>query len=220
MKKFLLVLACCLLAVTPLLAKPKKKSFNNTPREVFDAALRTARERHVVSYVDEKNLMMTFQTGVTMLSYGFVANASVESEGDNKATLVINVQHKTIHAGLSFNAGDRMVDKFYEQVQEELARNSQQKTAVKPEAAHVEVPPLPTSEKPPQADGKVSVVSTPEGADIAVDGAFVGNAPSAIKLPPGKHVIAVSQGGFKTWSKEVTVFAGSEVSLKATLTKE
>ena len=70
-------------------AEPKKKTYNNSADQVFNAALRTARERHVVTYVDEKTLMFTFETGRSLTSKGFVANASVEPEGDSKATLII-----------------------------------------------------------------------------------------------------------------------------------
>jgi hypothetical protein len=204
-------------------AKPKEKVYNNTPHDVFQAALRTARERHVVTFVDEKNLMFTFETGVSALSYGFVSNASVEQLPDKTSKLVINVQHKNQgkDASFSFNAGDRMANKFFDQVGEELARESSQKTASKPEAPHVEAPPdaQPTSFKEQPTSGKVTVVSIPEGADISVDASFVGNSPSTLSLVPGKHVVSVIAPGFKTWSRELTVVAGSDVKLNALLEK-
>src|SRR5271157_1301660 len=208
-----------------LLAKPKKKTYNNAPQEVFQAALKTARERHVVTFVDEKNLMLTFETGVSALSYGFVANASVEPEADNKATLIINVQHKNSgkNFSYSFNAGDRMADKFYDQVSEELARKPSQKSAEKPEAAHVDVPPAPdggSKEQTAAATGTILVGSNPDGAEISVDGSLVGNAPSTLKLTPGKHTVSVSQGGFQIWSRDLSVMSGSEVKLNATLEKQ
>src|SRR5215471_8253843 len=92
-KVFALALLLALLSLSAF-AKPKKKTYNNTSEEVFAAALRTARERHVVTYVNEKMLMLTFETGRSVTSQGFVANASVEPEGDNKATLIVNVQNK------------------------------------------------------------------------------------------------------------------------------
>src|SRR5947199_8306501 len=100
-------------------AKPKKKTYNNKPDELFAAALRTARERHVVTYVDEKMLMFTFQTGHSFFTKGFVANASIEPQDENRATLIINVQTKDGEA--AWGAGDRMADKFFDQVREELA---------------------------------------------------------------------------------------------------
>lgn len=206
-----------------LFAKPKEKVYNNTPEEVFQAALRTARERHVVTFVDEKNLMMTFETGVSAFSAGFIANASVEPEADGKGKLIINVQKKDTgnNGGPAFGAGDRMADKFFQQVEEELARQSQQKAAAKPEAPHVEPPPdaRPTTAVS-NTTGAVAIATTPDGADISVDGSFVGSAPATLKLAAGKHVISVSQQGYKAWSRELSVLPGSEVTLMAALKKE
>ncbi|HEY3768295.1 MAG TPA: hypothetical protein VGN44_06450 [Candidatus Angelobacter sp.] len=120
-----LLLAICL----PALAKPKKKMFDNEATDVFTAALRTARERHVVTFVDEKMLMFTFQTGHSTFTKGFIANASIEPQDNNRATLVINVQTKDGEA--AWGAGDRMADKFFDQVKEELAGLVKQKSSVK-----------------------------------------------------------------------------------------
>src|SRR5437667_3287175 len=130
----LMALALCL----PALAKPKKKIYDNSATDVFDAALRTARERHVVTYVNEKMLMLTFETGKSFLSEGFVANASVEAMADNKCTLIINVQSKK---GVSYGAGDRMADKFFSQMNDELAGESRQKAAIKAEQGNIPVAP-------------------------------------------------------------------------------
>jgi hypothetical protein len=209
-------------------AKPKKKTYNNSPEQVFLAAVRTARERHVVTYVDEKMLMFTFETGRSFTSEGFVANASVEPEGKDQATLIINVQNKK---GMSWGAGDRMADKFYGQVADELAGDSKQVAALKPTENAVSVPDpkgvpaAPSITKPAESaqpakeEGKISLTSVPDGADVYVDDAFVGNAPATLKLPAGKHTVKVSQNGYGAWTKEISVFAGSEVNMKATLEK-
>lgn len=221
------VLLCLLLSLfclpATLLAKPKTKTFDNGADEVYVAALRTARTKHVVTFTDDKNHMFTFETGVSALAYGFVANASVEPDG-TKAKLIINVQHKNDGKNLSFSfgAGDRMADKFFEQVEEELANKSSQPVAEKAEATHVDVPagtPASPSTSIAGEQGVVNVASNPDGADISVDGAFVGSAPAVLKLAPGKHTIAVSQSGYTTWSKELSVTAGSNVGVKASLTK-
>jgi hypothetical protein len=59
----------------------------------------------------------------------------------------------------------------------------------------------------------------PDGADVYVDDSFVGNAPATLNLVAGKHTVKVSQDGYKAWTKDVSVFADSEVSLKASLAK-
>jgi PEGA domain len=69
--------------------------------------------------------------------------------------------------------------------------------------------------------GLVSVVvkSTPDGADISVDGKFVGSTPSTLKLSPGDHTISVGSSGFKNWQRTMSLSAGSDVTLNATLEK-
>ena len=225
---YFIVLTIVALLPNPAEAKPKKKTYNNSPEQVFLAAVRTARERHVVTYVDEKMLMFTFETGHSFTSEGFVASASVEPEGAHQATLIINVQNKK---GMSWGAGDRMADKFYEQVADELAGESKQAAAVKTTQKAIAVPDpkavpsAPSITKPAEGapaskeEGKIILTTSPEGADVYVDEAFVGNAPATLKLPAGKHTVKVSQNGYSAWTKEVSVFAGSEVNLKATLEK-
>jgi PEGA domain len=215
-------------------AKPKKKTYNNSSEQLFTAALRTARERHVVTYVSEKELMFTFETGRSFTSEGFIANASIEPEGQDKATLIINVQSKK---GVSWGAGDRMADKFYEQVTEELSGETKQASAVKaPEGAVAvpdakAVPTEPSMTKPNAASsastlavtedkGKILVTSVPDGAEVYVDEDLVGNAPATLKLSAGKHTVKVSQTGYKPWSRQFAVYAGSETNLKAALEKE
>ncbi len=71
--------------------------------------------------------------------------------------------------------------------------------------------------KPSAISGTVRVTSNPKGADVRVDGAFFGNAPATLKLSPVKHTIRVSLAGYKDWSREVSVPAGSELELTAFL---
>lgn len=56
-----------------------------------------------------------------------------------------------------------------------------------------------------EAPASISVSSTPDGAEISVDGAFSGNTPSTLKLKPGKHNVRVSLVGYKDWTREITV---------------
>jgi hypothetical protein len=70
-----------------------------------------------------------------------------------------------------------------------------------------------------EVEAMISLVSTPAGADVDVDGAFVGNAPATLKLKTGKHTIKVTMTGYKDWSKDMTVLAGSQVNLAATMEK-
>lgn len=78
----------------------------------------------------------------------------------------------------------------------------------------IRVSPPPSIASTPVAP--VSVESTPPGADIEIDGAFVGNTPSTINVVAGSHDIAVKKKGFADWTKKLNVTGGS-VHLNAEL---
>ncbi len=65
---------------------------------------------------------------------------------------------------------------------------------------------------------KVSVTSTPDGADIEIDGSFVGNTPSVVELAPGEHALIVKKSGYKPWERKLKV-TGGEIKVTAELEK-
>jgi len=73
---------------------------------------------------------------------------------------------------------------------------------------------------PAVSTAKLSIASTPAGADIDVDGNFSGNTPSDVQVPPGEHAIKVKKTGYKAWERKLTVAAGSSIHLDAELEKE
>ena len=77
------------------------------------------------------------------------------------------------------------------------------------------------AENAPATDeaGTVSLSTTPDGADVYVDGQFNGNSPATLKLKPGKHTIRVSMTGYSDWTRDISTDAGSSVHLTATLQK-
>ena len=66
---------------------------------------------------------------------------------------------------------------------------------------------------------KISVASIPDGADIEVDGNFVGNTPSDIDVADGEHTVSIQKTGFKSWQRKLKVSSGSNIHLKAELEK-
>jgi hypothetical protein len=67
--------------------------------------------------------------------------------------------------------------------------------------------------------GKLTLVSLPDGADIEVDGSFVGNTPSDVQVTEGDHTVTVKKAGFKDWERKLKVTGGSSVRLNAELEK-
>jgi len=61
------------------------------------------------------------------------------------------------------------------------------------------------------------VRSTPDGAEIQVDGKYVGNTPSRLRLAPGDHQIRITAASHMPWQRSVTTTAGGEISIAAVL---
>ena len=61
----------------------------------------------------------------------------------------------------------------------------------------------------------IALKSTPDGADITVDGKYAGSTPSTLRLAPGDHTISIEKSGFKTWQRTMTVSAGGSVTVDA-----
>jgi hypothetical protein len=78
-------------------------------------------------------------------------------------------------------------------------------------------PPLADPVAPMQpAAVQLSISSTPDGADIEIDGGFVGSTPSAIETTPGDHVVVIQKKGFKKWERKMKVSNGM-INLRAEL---
>ncbi len=62
----------------------------------------------------------------------------------------------------------------------------------------------------------VNVESTVPGADIEVDGNFVGSTPSTVSITPAQHTIVVKKKGYTDWTRSMNV-SGSAIHLSADL---
>jgi hypothetical protein len=81
-------------------------------------------------------------------------------------------------------------------------------------ASEPKPPATPASAPAPQT--QLQVTSTPDGADIEIDGGFVGNTPSTVGVAPGQHQLSVKKAGFKPWERKITVSTG-QVNVNAAL---
>jgi len=66
---------------------------------------------------------------------------------------------------------------------------------------------------------KCSFSSTPAGAEVTLDGRYVGSTPSVLGLTVGTHVVVISMPGFAQWKRELAVASGSELTVNAVLQK-
>jgi hypothetical protein len=65
----------------------------------------------------------------------------------------------------------------------------------------------------------LDIASTPQGADIEIDGKFVGSTPSSVSVAPGDHDVVVKKSGFVAWDRKVTVSSG-KININADLAPE
>jgi hypothetical protein len=65
--------------------------------------------------------------------------------------------------------------------------------------------------------GVLILSSDTVGAEIYIDGKFVGDTPATISLATGMHQIAIKAGGKKDWKREIEVMKGSQVTLHPVL---
>jgi len=80
--------------------------------------------------------------------------------------------------------------------------------------------PVPAVASQPGESVKCSFTSTPPGAEVTIDGRYLGSTPSMIRLSTGIHTIQVTLPGFSEWKKDLTVTAGSELTVNAILQKK
>ena len=66
------------------------------------------------------------------------------------------------------------------------------------------------------AVAELEVSSIPDGADIEIDGNFVGSTPSTLGVAAGPHQLSVKKAGFEPWERKITVSSG-HIKIDATL---
>jgi hypothetical protein len=95
-----------------------------------------------------------------------------------------------------------------------LAQSNEQATPASPDVK--------TEQAPGSIDSELSSVtikSIPDGAEISIDGKFAGNTPSTMRLKSGEHKISVKQDGYVLWERTITLSAGGNITVNATLEK-
>ena len=99
-----------------------------------------------------------------------------------------------------------------------LGKAGVDETAATTAPAAVAAAPVAAAEPPKNTNVTLSIRSTPEAADIEIDGSFVGNTPSAIDLAMGEHTVVISKKGFEPWKRTIKLSSG-DIKLTAELEK-
>jgi len=80
-------------------------------------------------------------------------------------------------------------------------------------------PVAPAAQAAPAGTADVNLTSDPSGADITVDGGYVGSTPSLLKLWPGTHSITITKTGYAPWVRSIVTRSGENHNIAAQLDK-
>jgi hypothetical protein len=201
------LVVCILLALTavPAFASTHKDLFNVPCNELWRAVKDTLRNsgKYGIIAIDNNEMTASYNMGGNLT--GKRVNSAVLNGKGNGASCELQIQ--TAFSGLVNNdAGD-----FKKRVDESLSRLKDQPLSPAGEGQ--------TTAPAASAQASLAIDSTPPGADIEVDGGFVGNTPSTVSLAPGSHQISVKKKSFATWTKTLNVTGGT-VHLNAELGPE
>jgi hypothetical protein len=145
---------------------------------------------------------------------GKAAGILLQGDKDDYRAILVALQGVT---GVPVSVAEKEREFVPVGVKTQVTKGESEETGARENAAGSKAAPATPAEA---AKGGVDVSSNPSGADVSVDGEFVGNSPAALKLAPGKHTLIVKMSGYKDWSREITVYAGSDVQLTANLEKQ
>lgn len=127
------------------------------------------------------------------------------------------ISHSTLSLGGSVeDACNGIVQHWALHGEELLAARGKSQSEPTPSTNAAAAPSVPVQSV---SQASLTVDSTPPGADIEVDGGFVGNTPSTVTITAGSHEIAVTKKGFGTWTRKLTVTGGS-IHLSAELEQQ
>lgn len=68
--------------------------------------------------------------------------------------------------------------------------------------------------------GTVNIGSIPDGCEVFIDGAYVGNTPATLKLSEGMHKLELKAQGFKVWQRSIRVLSDSSTQMKVRLERQ
>lgn len=208
--RLVLVAVVSLTLVMPAFCNTHKDTYPVPCSELWAAVKDTLRNsgNYGIVSTDEAGMTASYTVGNTL-------RQRTNSVALNPQGTGCEMQVQSAYRGLAHDdAGD-----FKNRVDQSLAKLKASPSAVTEPQGNGPAPAKAASATPEPAKGAVNVTSNPTGADLSVDGEFVGNTPAALKLVPGKHTMTVKMPGYKDWSRDVTVQSGSEVQLTANLEK-
>jgi hypothetical protein len=201
-----IVLSVLLLCLSiPALASTHRDVFKVPCNELWRALKDTLRNsgKYGIIAIDNTEMTASYNMGGNLAAKR--TNSAVLNSKSNGTACELQIQ--TAYSGAFANdAGD-----LKKRVEESLSKLKKEPLP----ASTTEATGTPST----AAQASLAIDSTPAGADIEIDGAFVGNTPSTLTLALGSHSVAIKKKGFTDWTKTLNVTGGT-VHLNAELEQD
>ena len=173
----------------------------------------------------------TESTGGKLARCLFAYCAGIEDKGNVSVQLIGTSSTKVMwaYSVAKQRGGSKNSQSMAEAVAKHLKDFIESKSGKEILTADASAPETAQPESSPAADNSqagpavqpasIIVKSTPPGCDINVDGKFMGSTPSTIQLAPGEHQVSIEKENLTPWQRTMTVTAGGNSSIDATLVK-
>jgi hypothetical protein len=183
------------------------REYNYPPSLVYPAALQSIQiQKHEVQAKNDKAYTVDFHVGITSWSWGYNMRLVITPVAGDRSKVTVGV----LRSGgkvFSWGSGKKEVRKILSGIDAEIAVSKANARTV---SATADV----------QNGASLLIESDPAGADVELDGKFVGNTPTTLHLKPGDYTVVVKKEGFQPWSRKVAALSANELRLAAELKKE
>jgi hypothetical protein len=199
----------------PTLAPRRARTQNHTKNQTIDASSR------VISFALGFALASVF-AWLASLPSGYVASEVNEAAAAAKVASVAPAGEPVVAAATPVAPPAPVAVEPPVQTIPVPAKPSAPVQAAAPRTAPVRTPPVsPVERKPAVASGyrgALVVSSTPDGAQVLVNGRAMGQTPIVLEeLPVGSRAVVLRRDGYSPWSTSVRVVANQRVPIRAAL---
>lgn len=183
---------------------------------VYAAMLESAAQRWVVREISRESCTVSFTNKPSWKSLRRLTISAVCREGDDGTTTILLADDNNG----AWGQGKSERKKFATEVTARLERTPAPSSTSPAMVAQPVVPAGPVNPTPSGA-GVFVIESTPPGAEVYVDGEFVGSTPIAEHgLAAGRHEIELRKKGWAEWKRQLSVSAGSRARVAAEMESE
>ena len=190
---------------------PLSKDYDAPIEKVYASVVQVASaDYNMIAAINEGHAVSFFTGGQASL----VLNAICREDGANRTAVSISVSQAVGNPQIFFvaKAKDKEVVRFWTELDKAIQINQ----AIKTDSGKHQ----PSENSAKDELAQLTVKSTPDGADIIMDGKFAGSTPSTFQIKSGDHSVRVELNGFVPWEKSLTITAGGQITLNANLQRK